>query len=77
MSERQADGSWGCSRHLVGAARGWSRTTGSYREQDLRWWAARLGEWDRLGQDVSVSINNDGAGHAVRNTARLREVMGA
>ena len=50
---------------------------GSYSEQDLRWWAARLGEWDRQGHDVYVYFNNDGEGHAVRNAARLRELVGA
>jgi uncharacterized protein YecE (DUF72 family) len=50
---------------------------GSYSEQDLRWWAERLGEWDRQGHDVYVYFNNDGEGHAVRNAARLRELVGA
>ncbi len=49
---------------------------GSYSEQDLRWWAERLGEWDRQGHDVYVYFNNDGEGHAVRNAARSRELVG-
>ena len=49
---------------------------GSYSEQDLRWWAERLGEWDQQGHDVYIYFNNDGEGHAVRNAERLRELLG-
>lgn len=49
---------------------------GSYPEPDLRWWAARLGEWRAAGHDVYAYFNNDGEGHAVRNAARLRELVG-
>jgi uncharacterized protein YecE (DUF72 family) len=47
---------------------------GSYSEDDLRWWADRIGEWK--GRDVFAYFNNDGYGHAVRNALRLRELIG-
>jgi uncharacterized protein YecE (DUF72 family) len=50
---------------------------GSYPDQDLRWWADRVGEWAGSGRDVFVYFNNDGHGHAVRNAERLRELAGA
>src|SRR3712207_8514858 len=46
---------------------------GSYSEDDLAWWAARVREWEGSGRDVYAYFNNDGHGHAVRNAARLRE----
>ncbi|WP_165251105.1 DUF72 domain-containing protein [Paludisphaera soli] len=48
---------------------------GSYPEDDLRWWADRLGEWRAQGRDVYAYFNNDGQGHAVRNALRLRELV--
>ncbi len=48
---------------------------GSYSEGDLRWWAERIGEWDRQGRDVYAYFNNDGYGHAVRNADTLRELV--
>jgi uncharacterized protein YecE (DUF72 family) len=50
---------------------------GSYPDDDLRWWADRLGEWRSDGRDVFVYFNNDGHGHAVRNAERLCELTGA
>jgi uncharacterized protein YecE (DUF72 family) len=50
---------------------------GSYGEDDLRWWADRVGEWSASGRDVFVYFNNDGHGHAVRNAERLKELTGA
>jgi uncharacterized protein YecE (DUF72 family) len=49
---------------------------GSYSEDDLRWWADRIGEWAAAGRDVYAYFNNDGEGHAVRNAERLRELTG-
>ena len=49
---------------------------GSYPDADLRWWAMRIGEWDRAGQDVFVYFNNDGAANAVRNARALRVLLG-
>jgi uncharacterized protein YecE (DUF72 family) len=50
---------------------------GSYSDDDLRWWADRVGEWAGAGREVFVYFNNDGHGHAVRNADRLREFVGA
>ncbi len=50
---------------------------GSYSEDNLRWWAERIQEWQALGKDIYGYFNNDGAGNAVRNAARLRELVGA
>ena len=50
---------------------------GSYPEEDLRWWAQRLQEWERDGKDVYVYFNNDGGGNAVRNAWTLRAMLGA
>ena len=33
---------------------------GSYCDDDLRWWADRVGEWAGSGRDVFVYFNNDG-----------------
>jgi uncharacterized protein YecE (DUF72 family) len=49
---------------------------GSYSEDDLRWWADRIGEWGSQGLDVFGYFNNDGYGHAVRNARRFRELVG-
>jgi len=49
---------------------------GSYPEQDLRWWADRIGEWSGGGRDVYVYFNNDGHGHAVRDAEALRRLVG-
>ena len=49
---------------------------GSYSDDDLRWWADRIGEWGRSGRDVFVYFNNDGEGNAVRNAETLRAFTG-
>jgi uncharacterized protein YecE (DUF72 family) len=49
---------------------------GSYRDDDLRWWADRIREWSSAGKEVYVYFNNDGFGHAVRNAATLRGLLG-
>ena len=48
---------------------------GSYSDDDLRWWADRIREWDRAARDVFVYFNNDGAGNAVRNATTLRGLV--
>lgn len=48
---------------------------GSYPDQDLAWWRDRLREWESTGHDVYVYFNNDGGGNAVRNAARLIELL--
>lgn len=50
---------------------------GSYSDDDLRWWADRIGEWLAQGRDVYAYFNNDGHGFAVHNARRLRELCGA
>jgi uncharacterized protein YecE (DUF72 family) len=50
---------------------------GSYSEDDLRWWAARVREWEGQGRDVYAYFNNDGEGNAVRNAETLRRLLGA
>lgn len=44
---------------------------GSYSDADLGWWADRIAEWERAGQEVFVYFNNDGGGNAVRNAGTL------
>ena len=44
---------------------------GSYSDDDLRWWADRMGEWASSGHEVYAYFNNDGEGHAVRNAETL------
>ncbi|HYE66730.1 MAG TPA: DUF72 domain-containing protein [Pyrinomonadaceae bacterium] len=48
---------------------------GSYSEDDLRWWAERIGQWSEMGRDVFVYFNNDGGGNAVRNADRLIRLL--
>lgn len=50
---------------------------GSYSDDDLRWWAARLREWQHAGHEVYAYFNNDGYGHAARNAATLRHLLAA
>jgi uncharacterized protein YecE (DUF72 family) len=50
---------------------------GSYSDDDLRWWADRVREWQGQGRDVLAYFNNDGHGHAVRNAETLRAILGA
>jgi uncharacterized protein YecE (DUF72 family) len=49
---------------------------GSYSDDDLRWWADRVREWEAMGRDVYLYFNNDGEGHAVRNALTLRHLLG-
>jgi uncharacterized protein YecE (DUF72 family) len=55
------------TRHLYG---------GSYSDDDLRWWADRIREWDQQQRDVFVYFNNDGGGNAVRNADTLKWILG-
>lgn len=50
---------------------------GSYPDADLAWWADRIREWDRGGQDVFVYFNNDGNANAVRNARTLQALLGS
>jgi uncharacterized protein YecE (DUF72 family) len=49
---------------------------GSYSDDDLRWWADRIGEWRRQGREVYAYFNNDGHGNAVRNAETLKWLVG-
>ncbi len=49
---------------------------GSYSDDDLRWWADRIREWQASGKDVYAYFNNDGGGNAVRNASTLRWLLG-
>ena len=49
---------------------------GSYTDDNLVWWAARIREWERAGTDVYVYFNNDGDANAVRNARTLRTMLG-
>ncbi len=48
---------------------------GSYSDDQLAWWAARLREWQHMGREVFVYFNNDGYGNAIRNAQTLREMV--
>jgi uncharacterized protein YecE (DUF72 family) len=50
---------------------------GSYSDDELRWWADRIADWDAQGRVVLVYFNNDGHGHAVQNALALRALLGA
>ncbi|MDQ2688501.1 MAG: DUF72 domain-containing protein, partial [Armatimonadota bacterium] len=60
---------------LHGPCRDWMYA-GSYTEDDLRWWADRMREWDAAGKDVFAYFNNDGEGNAVRNAETLKGLLG-
>jgi uncharacterized protein YecE (DUF72 family) len=53
------------------------RYGGSYPERALQADARVIEGWRRRGLDVYVYFNNDGAGAAVRNARRLREIVTA
>jgi uncharacterized protein YecE (DUF72 family) len=48
---------------------------GSYSDDDLRWWADRIGEWEAGGHEVFAYFNNDGEGNAVRNARTLKGML--
>lgn len=48
---------------------------GRFTDEELRRWAARVRALARSGKDVHVYFNNDREGHAVRDAARLRELL--
>jgi len=49
---------------------------GSYSDDDLRWWADRIRQWQADGREVFAYFNNDGGGNAVRNAWTLRRELG-
>ncbi|HET6967696.1 MAG TPA: DUF72 domain-containing protein [Ornithinibacter sp.] len=48
---------------------------GSYPEEDLRWWADRLREWETAGHAVRGYFNNDEHGYAAANAQRLHQLL--
>ena len=52
-----------------------TRPGGGFTDEQLRPWAARIRALARSGKDVYVYFNNDREGHAVRDAARLRELL--
>jgi plasmid stability protein len=51
---------------------------GSYSDDDMAWWAERIGAWDAQGRDVYACFNNDGDSNAVQRldaAARHGRVM--
>ncbi len=48
---------------------------GSYSDDDLRWWADRIREWQASGKDVFAYFNNDGEGNAIRNADTLKAFL--
>lgn len=49
---------------------------GRFTDEQLRPWAARIRAVVRSGKDAYVYFNNDWEGHAVRDAAVLREMLG-
>ena len=50
---------------------------GSYSDDSLSWWAARVRDWELAGHEVFAYFNNDGHGHAVGDAKRLRSQLAA
>ena len=48
---------------------------GSYSDDDLKWWADRITEWDGEGRRVLVYFNNDLGGHAIHNARTLKRML--
>jgi uncharacterized protein YecE (DUF72 family) len=48
---------------------------GKYSDDDLKWWADQISEWDGQGRDVLVYFNNDGHGYAVQNARTLKALL--
>jgi uncharacterized protein YecE (DUF72 family) len=49
---------------------------GGFTDDQLRAWAGRVRGLTRAGKDVHIYFNNDWEGHAVRDAARLRTLLG-
>jgi uncharacterized protein YecE (DUF72 family) len=48
---------------------------GAYSDNDLRWWADRIAEWQASGHNVYAYFNNDGGGNAVHNAITLNALV--
>jgi uncharacterized protein YecE (DUF72 family) len=49
---------------------------GGFTDDQLRAWAGRVRGLQRAGKEVYIYFNNDWEGHAVRDAARLRALLG-
>jgi uncharacterized protein YecE (DUF72 family) len=49
---------------------------GGFTGRQLRAWAGRVRGLRRAGKEVYLYFNNDQEGHAVRDAARLRALLG-
>jgi uncharacterized protein YecE (DUF72 family) len=49
---------------------------GSYSDDELRWSADRVREWEQQGREVFAYFNNDGFGHAVNSALALERLLG-
>ncbi|GAA2754190.1 DUF72 domain-containing protein [Amnibacterium kyonggiense] len=50
-------------------------TAGSYRDDELQGWAERIAAWEDAGHEVFAYFANDLEGYAVRNAAKLVELL--
>ncbi|MGC9528886.1 MAG: DUF72 domain-containing protein [Limnospira sp.] len=48
---------------------------GIYSDDDLRWWADRIREWEGMGRSVFAYFNNDAEGNALQNSATLKAYL--
>ena len=51
--------------------------TGTYADDALRAWVARIREWRAEGRNVVCFFNNNDAGHAPRDAMRLQTLLDA
>jgi uncharacterized protein YecE (DUF72 family) len=49
--------------------------SGSYSDEQLRYWAGRIQQWRKGLRDVYVYFNNDIGGHAIENAKELRRLV--
>lgn len=47
----------------------------SYSDETLQEYALKFGEWIKQGHEVWAFFNNDVGGHALRNGAKLKELV--
>jgi uncharacterized protein YecE (DUF72 family) len=50
---------------------------GNYPEEALKAWAQKIHKWRGGGLDVFAFFNNDQGGHAVHNSAELKQYVSA
>ncbi len=52
-----------------------THAAGSYYDTDLQVWAERISDWEDAGHEVFAYFSNDVEGYAVRNAAKLVELL--